>query len=160
MDSAAHRIAKRLEERMYSRADGIIAMSRRGKECIEALNEVRRKGTPVIVVPSCVDLEHFQFQQAEPPVEGEPLRLVYSGSVGGRDHLDRVARFVAVAADHTRRARELSLLRDPIARWSSLCCAPADWMKAPVNRGFAILPNAGRISEATRRGAFFGEGNK
>jgi glycosyltransferase involved in cell wall biosynthesis len=99
MNSAPHRIAKRLEERLYSSADGIIAMSSRGKEQIESLTAVRRKGTPVIVVPSCVDLDHFRFTRSEPPAEGEPLRLVYSGSVGGRYHLDSLARFVAVAAE-------------------------------------------------------------
>ena len=99
MNSVPHRIAKRLEERMYSSADGIIAMSSRGKEEIEGLTAVRRKGTPVIVVPSCVDLDHFRFTRSEPPAEGEALRLVYSGSVGGRYRLDSLARFVAVAAE-------------------------------------------------------------
>ncbi|HZM90243.1 MAG TPA: glycosyltransferase, partial [Blastocatellia bacterium] len=101
MNSAPHRVAKRLEEKMYSRADGIIAMSNRGKMCIEDLAEVRRKGAPVIVVPSCVDLDHFRYSRSKFPVDGEPLRLVYSGSVGGRYHLDHLARFVAVAADST-----------------------------------------------------------
>jgi glycosyltransferase involved in cell wall biosynthesis len=101
MNSAPHRVAKRLEERMYSSADGIIAMSGRGKEEIIGLTAVRRKGTPVIVVPSCVDLGHFRFTRSGPPAEGEALRLVYSGSVGGRYHLDSLARFVAVAAEST-----------------------------------------------------------
>jgi glycosyltransferase involved in cell wall biosynthesis len=99
MNSAPHRIAKRLEERMYSNADGIIAMSGRGKEQIESLTAVRRKGTPVIVVPSCVDLDHFQFNPQKPRAADEPLRLVYGGSVGGRYHLDKLARFVSIASE-------------------------------------------------------------
>ena len=123
MNSAPHRIAKRLEERMYSSADGIIAMSSRGKEQIESLTAVRRKGTPVIVGPSCVDLDHFQFNPQKPRAADERLRLVYSGSVGGRYHLDKLARFVSIASEVlgplrlnvlTRSDRKLveSMLRD------------------------------------------------
>ena len=96
--SVPHRIAKRLELTLYSRADGIIAASNRGREVIEHLPAVRRKSTPVIVVPSCVDLDRFQV----PPGGGtreHGLRLVYCGSVGGRYRLQNVARFAAVAAE-------------------------------------------------------------
>ena len=96
--STQHRVATYLEQRMYARADGIIAMSGRAKDVIEGFPAVRRRGTPVIVVPSCVDLDHFR---AGPyPVAGQPgLRLVYIGSVGGRYILDRIGRFAAVASE-------------------------------------------------------------
>lgn len=96
--SRPHRIATFLEQRMYARADGIIALSNRAKSVIENLPGARRKGTPVIVVPSCVDLDHFQSNPSHTPVQGGVLRLVYIGSVGGRYILDKVGRFVAVAS--------------------------------------------------------------
>lgn len=103
-NSLPHRLARSLEAKMYARADGIIAMSHRGKRQIEAMEEVARRQTPVIVVPSCVDLELFRRKQsrsrrdpAKAPSDGG-LRLVYSGSVGGRYILDRIGRFAAVAA--------------------------------------------------------------
>lgn len=97
-ESAPHRIAKFLEQRMYSSADGIISMSHRGKEIIEALPAVERKGTPVIVVPSCVDLNHFKRAESTERARRGPLRFVYIGSVGGRYVLDQAGKFVAVAS--------------------------------------------------------------
>jgi len=96
--SAPHRIAGYLEQRMYARADGIIAMSHRAKAVIESFPAVHRRGTPVIVVPSCVDLDHFRDSQPGPRAGHNGLRLVYIGSVGGRYILDRIGRFTAVAS--------------------------------------------------------------
>jgi glycosyltransferase involved in cell wall biosynthesis len=95
-NSAPHRLAKHLEARMYARADGIIAMSHRGRRQIEVMPEVARRGTPVVVVPSCVDLELFRCINS-PLLLDDRLRLVYSGSVGGRYILDRIGRFAAVS---------------------------------------------------------------
>lgn len=97
-NSAPHRIAKSLEHRMYARADGIIAMSHRGKRVIESLPAVQRRGTPVIVVPSCVDLTHFRPNELRPRAQKGWLRLVYVGSIGGRYTLDKAGRFVAAAS--------------------------------------------------------------
>jgi glycosyltransferase involved in cell wall biosynthesis len=97
-ESAPHRIASYLEQRMYARADGIISMSHRGREVIEALPAVKRKGTPVIVVPSCVDLNHFKRDESTERARRGPLRFVYIGSVGGRYILDQAGRFVAAAS--------------------------------------------------------------
>jgi glycosyltransferase involved in cell wall biosynthesis len=94
-NSTPHRIAKFFEQRMYSRADGIITMSHRGKRVVDGLPEVRRKATPVIVVPSCVDLERFKWDSSRTDIPPEPFRLVYIGSVGGRYILDKIGRFAA-----------------------------------------------------------------
>jgi glycosyltransferase involved in cell wall biosynthesis len=96
--SAPHRLATYLEQRMYARADGIIAMSSRAKKAIEGFPAVRRRGTPVIVVPSCVDLDHFQDSRSRPRANHNGLRLVYIGTVGGRYILDRIGRFTGVAS--------------------------------------------------------------
>lgn len=96
--SAPHRAAKFLERRMYERADAVIALSHRAKQEIENLPGVNRKATPVIVVPSCVDLNRFKRNQATSPAPADELRLVYIGSVGGRYILDKIGRFVAVAS--------------------------------------------------------------
>ena len=97
LDSPPHRIARYLEDQMYSRADGIISMSHRGRRKIEERASVARRQTPVIVVPSCVDLNLFQMNGR--PMRNEGIRLVYSGSVGGRYILDKVGRFVSIAND-------------------------------------------------------------
>src|SRR5262249_54924814 len=114
--SLPHRVARALEQRLYARADGIIALSHRARQVIEDLPAVRRRATPTIVVPSCVNLDLFRAPQAgsspdqpagpvpqvasaaRPQLE-KALRLVYIGSIGYRYIFDRVARFAAVAHD-------------------------------------------------------------
>jgi glycosyltransferase involved in cell wall biosynthesis len=95
--SRRHRIARRLEAQLYARADGIIALSRRARAAIERLVPVARKRTPVIVVPSAVDLERFKGLGAGASVRGDSLRLIYAGSVGARYCFDRALEFAAVA---------------------------------------------------------------
>lgn len=96
--SMSHRIARSLEQKLYFCADGIIALSHRSKAELEGLSAVRRKKIPVIVVPSCVDLDLFRYRKAPPPGSDEILRLIHIGSVGGRYILDRIGRFAAVAS--------------------------------------------------------------
>jgi glycosyltransferase involved in cell wall biosynthesis len=95
--SLAHRTAGWLERRLYSRAEGIIAVSQRGREEVERFPDVRRRSTPVVVVPSCVNLELFRPPAARPK-RRPGLRFVYIGSVGARYMLDAIARFVALAS--------------------------------------------------------------
>jgi len=96
-NSRPHRVAKRLENLMYSHADGIIALSYRAQANIEKMPEVVRKKTPVIFVPSCVDLERFLLPETKPDFLKDQLNLVYIGSVGNRYILDKVGAFVAAA---------------------------------------------------------------
>ncbi|NNE99537.1 MAG: glycosyltransferase [Pyrinomonadaceae bacterium] len=96
-DSRIHRIANRLDNLMYARASGIVTLSFRAKAELENRSEVREKNTPVIVVPSCVDLERFHLPVQIPEGSAQNIRLVYIGSVGGRYILDRIGEFVKVA---------------------------------------------------------------
>jgi glycosyltransferase involved in cell wall biosynthesis len=95
--SGPHRLAKFLDGRVYAGADGLIALSDRAKSVIEAFPAVRRKQTPVVVVPSCVNLERFQPRTPTRQVDGAGLRFIYVGSVGKRYLLDKVGSFVAAA---------------------------------------------------------------
>lgn len=103
-DSLPHRIAKRLENLMYSRADGIIALSSRAKKIIENLPEVKKKETPVIFSPSCVDLERFKMSKKRLDFSSEEIRCVYVGSVGRRYILDKIGRFIATARKISKNA--------------------------------------------------------
>jgi glycosyltransferase involved in cell wall biosynthesis len=122
-NSIPHRVAKGLEHQMYARADGIIAMSHRSRQTIELLPAVHRKRTPVVVVPSCVDLDHFQFKPHDQNGDDNALRLVYAGSVGGRYILDRIGRFAAVAAQKTGSVRLRILTRSDPALVASMLTA-------------------------------------
>ena len=102
--STPHRIAKYLERILYARSDGVIALSHRAKREIEQLPEVDRKRTPVTVVPSCVDLDHFRCAPRKKRPSEDGLRFVYVGSVGLRYRLDWIGRFVAVALRNQKHA--------------------------------------------------------
>jgi len=95
--SKAHVMAKYLEHTMYARADAIIALSQVAKKQIESLPVVEHRGTSVTVVPSCVDLRRFPPPPTSITCDGS-LRFVYVGSVGGRYHLEKIGRLVAVAS--------------------------------------------------------------
>jgi glycosyltransferase involved in cell wall biosynthesis len=104
-NSRPHRIAKRLENLMYSRADGIIALSNRSKEELEKLSVVSHKKTPVIVVPSCVDLDKFKLPEAKPKSSADnEISFVYIGSIGGRYILDEIGRFILTARKANKKA--------------------------------------------------------
>lgn len=96
--SSAHRLALAIEGTLYDRADGIITLSARAREIVLRRPAVERRRTPVIVVPSVVDLDLFRLPAPAPAADGGRLRLVYIGSVGVRYRLDAVGRFVAQAA--------------------------------------------------------------
>jgi len=96
--SPPHRIARALEQQLYAHADGIIVLSDRARHIVEASSATRGYATPVVTVPSCVDLDRFQRPEGlSPPPLSDVLHLVYVGSVGGRYLFDAVARFAAVA---------------------------------------------------------------
>ena len=95
--SLAHRMTRWLERCLYGRSDGIIVLSEPARARVLGLPAVKRRGTPVIVVPSCVDLARFPARRPEPWAPGQTLRLVYVGSIGGRYRLDQIAEFASVA---------------------------------------------------------------
>lgn len=94
-NSWEHRTAKNLELKMYADAEGVISLAHRAQKVISEMPEVARKKTPVIVVPSCVDLERFSLREDEPPKD--KLSLVYIGSMGGRYMVTEMARFAQIA---------------------------------------------------------------
>ncbi len=92
--SRVHRLARRVEAFLYDHADGLIGLSDRAREILVARPRVWAAKTPVIVVPSAVDLAAFQPAStlSERPAA---TSLVYLGSVGLRYRLDDAGRFVA-----------------------------------------------------------------
>lgn len=94
-NSWEHRTAKNLEIRMYSHANGVISLSNRAKKVISKIPAVAKKNTPVVVVPSVVDLERFSLRENSP--SNDHLNLVYVGSMGGRYMTTEMARFVEIA---------------------------------------------------------------
>lgn len=128
--SRRHRIARALERRLYDDAAGIVALSHRARRSIEAMPKVREGGTPVIVVPSTVDLERFSLRPATARADGGALRLVYIGSAGRRYLIERIAEFAAVAVRERPGTRFRALAREPglvRAALTQACLPPDVW---------------------------------
>jgi glycosyltransferase involved in cell wall biosynthesis len=151
--SKLHRLARTLERRMYEGADAIVALSQRAQRQIGQMAGVLHRSTPSIVVPSCVNLDLFGENRLSMAARGEGLRLVYTGSIGGRYRFDRVARFAAVAARELGNAhlRVLSRARpgpvEALAQQAEL--APEAWSLDEV--AHAAMP----LELATRHAGLF-----
>jgi glycosyltransferase involved in cell wall biosynthesis len=88
IESKQYLYSKKLETKMYRRADAVFALSKRSVDTIREFNDL------VAVVPSCVDLDHFRFEDTGS--EGKS-GIVYLGSTGGRYDLASIGKFVAAA---------------------------------------------------------------
>jgi glycosyltransferase involved in cell wall biosynthesis len=119
-ESFPHWMARRLERRLYESADGIVTLSERARLEVSSIRGVKDAGTPVIVVPSAVDVARFHRPGRRPWSTAEPLRVAYIGSVGGRYPLNAMARFVAQ-------------LREVVPKLSFLVLSQTD--RATVERG-------------------------
>ena len=95
--SFMYRLGTSAERFLFSHADGIVVLSEGGRSHIERRQVGRGRATPVIVVPSSVDLALFSKLDRSPWRPESVLRLVYAGSIGGRYRLERVAEFAATA---------------------------------------------------------------
>jgi glycosyltransferase involved in cell wall biosynthesis len=96
--SLPHRLGTALERLMFGRADANIVLSSRARDVISRLPAVAGRRTPILVVPSCVDLERFSERKDLRPEPSGPLRLVYMGSVGRRYRIESIARLARAAA--------------------------------------------------------------
>lgn len=150
--SILHRVARWVETRLYASADGLIALSYRAQAVLEARPRVAVRHMPVIVVPSCVDVDHFRCDDRAPRGDGV-LRCVYIGAVGGRYGLDRAGRFCRIAARRGPTRLRVLTRADPALVESML-----DEAALPRNAWSRdVLPHASMPGELARHdaGLFF-----
>jgi glycosyltransferase involved in cell wall biosynthesis len=109
------RLAKRVERLLFRKSDAVIVLTERAAHILEAepYRHLIAPGTPVTVIPCCVDVR--RFDAVEVPAEardGEGGRtLVYAGSVGTWYLLEEMLEFFAVARARDPRLRFLILNR-------------------------------------------------
>jgi glycosyltransferase involved in cell wall biosynthesis len=130
--SRAHRVARSIEGTLYDRADGIIALCGRAAAEIRVRPAVARRETPVVEVPSVVDLARFG---AGASVEWPPVRVMYVGSVGGRYRIDSMRRFVEALASRAPTHFRVLTQSDPalVARaFHGFATAESSWSVGSV----------------------------
>jgi glycosyltransferase involved in cell wall biosynthesis len=96
-ESAVYRIAKVFEKKFMQKADVIVSLTHAGKREIERF-PFFRKGKPIIVIPTCTNLETFHPADSirrfpDSAFQEYPFRLGYVGSVGVWYLFDEVLRF-------------------------------------------------------------------
>jgi glycosyltransferase involved in cell wall biosynthesis len=141
VDTPSYKAARWAEHAMYARADAILPLSDSSLREIAELPHVAGRGVLMKTARPAVDKSRFAGLEPARWVAGEPLRLLYAGTVGGegaevqpgvanRYRLDEIGRFVA-------RARESGV----DARLRVLTIAPPE-----VVRG--LMEKAGLSQEA------------
>jgi glycosyltransferase involved in cell wall biosynthesis len=93
--SVAFRVTHTIDRWLHGQASGIVVLAHRAVPIVEAMSRVRARGTPVIVVPSCVDLDRFPRPTTTRPTSR--FRLVYVGSLGGRYLIEPLGAFLEAA---------------------------------------------------------------
>lgn len=112
-EMASYRVVRELEYRLIDSADAIICLAAAARDEIAARPKVLTGKTPVISIPVPVDLDRFTDVHPARWKPGEPLKVIYIGTVGGpgveiqigvanRYRLDEIGRFV-------KRAREAGI---------------------------------------------------
>ena len=103
-----YRITKWWERRFFKAADAIVILAERGRQLLLPRLVAWGLQMPVVVIPTCVDLERF----APAPVghrNGHPTRLAYVGSVGTWYQLREMATFFSVFREQCADAEWLIL---------------------------------------------------
>lgn len=89
-----YRVSKYLEKILILSADEITVLTKMAKETIERFPYLKKKDLNIQVIPTCVDLEHFNYK---PPNSSEEhkneMNLVYLGSLGTWYMLEEMADF-------------------------------------------------------------------
>ena len=97
-----YRITKRMERKALAGADGIVTLTEKVWPVIKSWEALRDREVIHEVVPCCVDLELFRFDQGAREQRREELGiqdrlvLVYSGSIGGWYLTEEMADFFGV----------------------------------------------------------------
>lgn len=120
MYAAVYRYFKRLEARLLCASDHIVSLTEAGKVQLLSRPELAGGGTPISVIPCCVDFDHFRLATpAAREVAREQLGidagasvLAYLGSLGSWYMLDEMLDFFKAYAGRHAAARFLFVTLD------------------------------------------------
>ena len=143
---SVYRYFKRLESQLLSCADHIVSLTGAGKDQLLTRPELAGSGTPITVIPCCVDFSHFQLASADMRqaarnrlgLRSDQQVLAYLGSLGSWYMLDEMLGFFRVYSSRAEHARFLFVTQeDPRAIQEAatrLGVDPAQLMIRPAAR--------------------------
>lgn len=100
-ESLAYRLAKRWERRFLDSADVIVSLTAAGRAVLEHAVSSPGITAPIVVIPTCVDLERFVPRPPDPQLAQRlgvhrMFRVIYHGNLGSWYLPDEMFRFFAV----------------------------------------------------------------
>lgn len=97
--SVAYRITKAMERRILNSSDGLVVLTEKVWPVISGWEGLKGRSVAYRVIPCCIDLERFKFNEQDRERRrnelglGNRFTLVYSGSIGSWYLSDRMADF-------------------------------------------------------------------
>jgi glycosyltransferase involved in cell wall biosynthesis len=151
-DSLTYRIVKVLERRFFASADAIVSLTHDGVRAFGALGVQPRSSVPVVVIPTCTNLQRFFPAPADPAEEhrlGLGGRVVFGavGTMSGWYLRDAMLRFLAMLVDAVEGSRALVITREDHARLRADAARAglADDALVLVRADFAAMPGLVRL---------------
>lgn len=153
------RVGKWCEQRFFRAADAIVSLTEAGVRTFSTDEYPVRKGVPVVVIPTCVDLQRFTVGPKDPTLVSE-LGLSDAdvigcvGTMSGWYMRDEMLRFLACVSQAFVRARILIVTRedhDSLRRDCEAAGVPQDRLIIRSAR-FADMPRMTSLFDA---GVFF-----
>jgi glycosyltransferase involved in cell wall biosynthesis len=117
-DGFLYRATKRVEARLFRKADAIVTLTTRAVEVLDERSaSFRSRKARVEVIPCCVDLEKFRRRdrdrvRRELGLEGRTI-MVYAGSLGGWYMTEELVRLFGVGCTSTPGLHFLVLTQSP-----------------------------------------------
>lgn len=120
---AVFRYFKRRERDFFREADAIVSLTRAARDQMATRPDGERPLAPVMVIPCCVDFDHFVLAGAaqrtqtrdELGIAADATVVGYLGSLGGNYMLDEMLRLFVAVRDRRPGARLLMVTRGPLA---------------------------------------------
>ena len=120
---AVFRYFKRRERDFFREADAIVSLTQAARDQIATRPAGERPRAPVMVIPCCVDFDHFVLANAtqrkqtrdELGISKDATVVGYLGSLGGNYMLDQMLRLFVAVRDRRPGARLLMVTRNPPA---------------------------------------------
>jgi glycosyltransferase involved in cell wall biosynthesis len=108
-DGRLYRLTKALERRFLMAADQVVTLTHASKVEISGFDYLQGKSPPIMVIPTCADLDRFTIQG---PPQREPFTLGYIGSVGTWYMLDEMLNCFSILQRMKPGARLMVINRD------------------------------------------------
>lgn len=120
---AVFRFFKQRERSFLAEADAIVSLTNSARDEMQARPGAERPATDPLVIPCCVDLEHFRLPTDEQKsaardrlgIAADAKVLCYLGSLGGNYLLDEMLLFFKAYRERWPGARFLFITREPEA---------------------------------------------